>query len=270
MSSTFLKRTLRWFFNSTLSRERRRRLGSFLLNEACGDNNDDAVTNGEYAVLEQFIRSSKAPRIIFDVGANVGDWSRKFLSLAGAADSLIAFEPSPKTFQALESSLASDKRAQCINAALGEREGEAQLNVASDLSGTNSLHRRDFTGQSQTADVRIETGDAFSARKGIERIDFLKLDTEGHELAVLAGFQSMLQRRAIPLIQFEYGGTWLDARITLADAFTLLQLHGYSIAKIYPRGLQFIDQYAQSLDTFQYANFLAMLPDWKAKFSRID
>ena len=60
--------------------------------------------NGEFKLLEHV-----APACWFfvDVGANVGEWSARFLELSSACG--IAYEPSPKTFLALTSRLAGKR-----------------------------------------------------------------------------------------------------------------------------------------------------------------
>lgn len=278
---SILKSTLRWSLNTFLSRAQRRKFGAFILNEATGDNDGDAATNGEHALLRRVLaHPGTTPRIAFDVGANVGDWSRVFLNHAGNSDRVFSFEPSIPTFERLNKNIASDPRVTCVNAALSDRNGETQLHLAGDALGTNSIHRRDFshepadpaagTAANSAETIRLQTGDDFCAQHRIERIEFVKIDTEGHELAVLNGLDTMLSQHRVGLVQFEYGGTWLDAHIQLADAFRFLQSKGYCVAKIFPSGLKYYDRYEQHLDTFQFANFAAVLPESKTMWGIIE
>jgi FkbM family methyltransferase len=92
-------------------------------------------------------------------------------------------------------------------------------------SGLNSLHSRDGLeagwGIEPATDgekVHLDTIDEFVARHVIPQVDFVKIDTEGHEIDVLeGGIQSLAQER-IRCVQFEYGGTYIDARRLLKDA----------------------------------------------------
>lgn len=52
-------------------------------------------------------------------------------------------------------------------------------------------------------EVKVETGDAFCAARGIRKVDFLKVDAEGHDFEVLKGFSQMLARSDIGMLQFE-------------------------------------------------------------------
>lgn len=81
---------------------------------------------------------------------------------------------------------------------------------------------------------------------------------EGSELDVLRGAAGMLGGDRIQRIQFEYGGTYIDARILLKDIFDLLVPLGFKIHKIYPKALRPVERYDQRLETFQYQNLVAL------------
>lgn len=92
----------------------------------------------------------------------------------------------------------------------------------------------------------------------MQQIDLLKLDVEGHELDVLKGAKHMLAQGQIKRIHFEYGGTYIDARILLKNFFDLLLPLGYRCYKIYPNSLHLVERYDQVLENFQYSNWLAI------------
>jgi FkbM family methyltransferase len=50
----------------------------------------------------------------------------------------------------------------------------------------------------------IDTVDEYCKAKGIQEIDFLKIDTEGYDFRILLGAKDMLEKNAIKYIQFEY------------------------------------------------------------------
>lgn len=68
----------------------------------------------------------------------------------------------------------------------------------------------------------------------------------------------MLDQGRIHQIQFEYGGTYIDARILLKDLFDFLIPYGYRLYKIYPNELRPIECYDQRLENFQYQNWVAL------------
>jgi len=252
-----------------LSREAQQRLGRHILNRSRGEGNGDPFTNGEYALLtavKEGWRQSRVSPTLFDVGANIGEWSFAAAEGLGATARVCAFEPSPRTFELLDSRITGTRQAiTAFNFALGDIAGTAPLYVdeESAVAGTNSLHRRhaemhyglrQFVG----GQVEVRRGDNFCAEAGIERVHFLKIDTEGHEVAVLRGFKRLLELRSIDYIQFEYGSSWADARCLLRDAFEVVQPHGYGVAKLHPKGVEFFGRYDQREETYAFANYVAV------------
>lgn len=88
--------------------------------------------------------------------------------------------------------------------------------------------------------------------KSINSIDFLKIDTEGHELHVLKGFEDKLN--IVKTIQFEYGGTFLDNNIKLIDLISYLESFGFSnFSYLTNSGIQKITDFR---DHYTYCNIV--------------
>lgn len=171
------------------------------------------------------------------------------------------FEPSAFTFKKLQSS-EWPTAVKLNNLGLGERKEQLRLNIAGDGVGVNSIHvSYGVKGieMKATETIQIQTLDAYCEENGIVHINFLKIDVEGHEMAVFKGASNMLSKQGIDLIQFEYGGCNLDARVYLLDIWNLLQSYDYVIGKIYPNSILMIDKYQKNLETFRYANFIAKI-----------
>ncbi|MDB5298976.1 MAG: hypothetical protein JWO87_639 [Phycisphaerales bacterium] len=253
------------------------RLANAIHNGATGDNNGDFETNGElYVMARAAARLSGRQSVVFDVGANVGDWTVEALRRFSNFTTLYAFEPFPKTYRRLKENIAraGGEKVVAVSAGLGDAEKTLKIfSSGSDeeASKTNSLYRREGVGGTFHAqdDVQIRTGDQFCKDSNIAEVDFIKLDVEGHEMAALRGFMGMLSRKQIGCVQFEYGGTWVDARSFLIDMFQLVRPLGYAVAKVHPRGIELLGEYRQSLDNFAYANFLLLREDWVGAFDQI-
>jgi len=71
----------------------------------------------------------------------------------------------------------------------------------------------------------IKKGIDYVNSKNIKTIDFLKIDTEGYELNVLQGFDNFFEN--IKIIQFAYGGAFLDNKIKLKDVTDYLDKKGF-------------------------------------------
>ena len=224
-----------------------------------GDNNSDPSTNGEEYFLRSELRKYSPRGVVFDVGANVGEWTKYCLSVVPNLN-MHTFEPSKITFKKLKSNTWPT----CVylnNCGLGERKEQLNLNIAGDGSGMNSIHKRHGVKgvvMETTEVIDIRTLDSYCEEKRIDRINLLKVDVEGHELAVFKGAQKMLSEKRIDCIQFEYGGCNLDARVYLLDIWEHLARFGFDFYKIYPTELKLIKDYDQSKETFRYSNYLAV------------
>lgn len=86
----------------------------------------------------------------------------------------------------------------------------------------------------------------------IESVDFIKIDTEGYELHVIKGFGDKL--RHVKIIQFEYGGTFLDNKINLIEVIEYLKNKGFDKFRyLHPNGQVEI---ADFKDHYQYCNIV--------------
>ncbi len=235
------------------------RVGRVLLDKSRGDNDDNPETNGEYRLLESVFNPSTANNIVFDAGANVGEWSTYVAGLLGSDSRVYSFEPVAGTYAAL-----CDKSSVLINPvklALGDYCGESKIFTSAEYAGTNSLILNEQVGHSGKSEkVTVITGDAFCRQNNIQHINFLKIDTEGYEIGVLSGFQQMLKEGGIDFIQFEYGGTWIYSRGLLKDAFAILQERNYRIGKIHPDSVEVFGRYDPKSETFAYSNWIAVRP----------
>ena len=116
----------------------------------------------------------------------------------------------------------------------------------------------------QAEEVSVNTLDGFCKKNNISTIDFLKIDVEGNEYKVLLGAQKMIKAGKISFIQFEFGGTDIDARIFFFDFFKLLS-GNYNLYRILKNGLWPINHYKETDEIFFTTNYLAVLNDVTVK-----
>lgn len=168
-------------------------------------------------------------RRIFDVGANVGQTVVGMHALYPDAE-LLAFEPVRASYERLEQTAADLAGVQCFNLALGEADVEGQVTAR----GTATGNRVVPTATKGTQAVTIATGDAFCRERGIDHIDYLKVDTEGHELQVLRGFARMLAEFRIDLVELEAGMSWDNQKHTPFERLKgYLEPMGYLVFRFY-------------------------------------
>ena len=200
--------------------------------------------------------------VIFDIGANIGLWSQRLLQLRPAAR-VFLFEPSPHCVKRIQS--LGLLAAGLIPAAVGETPGMAVLHFSSETDGSASLHQRGdsyFRDRTyQSVEVQVTTINSVIRKSGIDFVDFIKMDIEGHELAALRGANQALQSRKVGALSFEFGSGNINSRTYFRDFWSLLHEHGFALYRVTPSGrLLFLEDYYEDCEYFRGAtNYVAQL-----------
>lgn len=142
---------------------------------------------------------------VWDVGANVGLWSLWLSAVAPAAE-LRAFEPDPANLALLRLNRERNGLAWAIRpVGLSDREGPAPFYTDPVTGATGSVEAgadwigRHYGAGREVATAELTTIDAEVSR-GARPPDLLKIDVEGHELAVLRGGLGTLRAHRPALI----------------------------------------------------------------------
>ena len=219
--------------------------------------------SGEEWVLA-YVRQNNGrakPLVVFDVGAYTGEYAGEVLAVFGDQAQVFCFEPNEATFSLLKSTHGNKENVRLYNFGLSDREESRVLYSNGEASSMASLyHRRpDYTNIAggQISRVPLTTLDLFCKGENIDRIDFLKMDVEGHELKVLKGAEEMIGSGGIRFIQFEFGDCNVYSRTYLKDFLDLLRPR-YKIFRILHRGLWPIEEYDEALEILKVTNYLAV------------
>ncbi|MFZ0565485.1 MAG: FkbM family methyltransferase [Chlamydiales bacterium] len=212
-------------------------------------------TSGEHSFLKQTIGKAKEP-VLFDVGANVGDWTKIALQI-NSSSRIYAFEPNPLPFQ----QLLKITGIKAYNQACSDHEGKRVLyDRADQTSGAHASLDREVLaslnkGVTET-EVKVVTLDSIINAEKITHIDLLKIDVEGYEYEVLKGGYKALRSEMIQTIQFEFNSMNIFRRRFLRDFQDLLP--NYEFFRLLPKGkipLRFYDPVYHEI--FSYQNIVA-------------
>ena len=258
-----------------LSRRMLWRLGKSLYLKGRGDTGNDIQTNGEEFALRQTLSrfaGTSDKLVLFDVGANVGEWTRSVLDdsveLQMAEQVQIhSFEPVPSTFETLQSQVKAHRLGDMVhlmNQAVSSEEGTADMFVVGENAGTNSMYSAENT---EAIQVEKTTIDAYCRKNGIQTIHYLKCDTEGHDMDVLRGASEMLEQERIMVFQFEYNHRWVLSRHYLKDAFDCAQGTRYTVGRITPDSMELYENWHPELERFFEANYVLIHKDALQWFS---
>lgn len=163
---------------------------------------------GERPVLERFVRAVGPDDCVWDVGAAVGTYA----CLAGncGAD-VVAFEPHPGNRQRCRENLElNDIAATVLDVALSDQNGT--MSLAEDAGVGSGMHRLAAGGAHTVETMRGDVVDAPVP-------DVLKIDVEGHEVAVLEGLGTRLNSARFVFVEChpEFGAPVADVRPLLEN-----------------------------------------------------
>ena len=138
--------------------------------------------------------------IVFDVGAHFGFFS--CYALQKGAKKIYAFEPNPYVFEILKehANIWDKEKIEPFCLALSSFEGEAELFLNNELGNASTLLKnRDNTilrlqKYEKSVKVKTTTIDRFVKENNIEKVDFIKIDTEGSEREIIKGAKETIRK----------------------------------------------------------------------------
>lgn len=194
----------------------------------------------EQALLDEWTPLLGSPKVILDVGANLGNhtlyWATKL-----DVKKIFSFEPFPANYACLRKNVKNNglNVVETVQFAVGDKCSKAHVNSFDpDNYGATSF---EYAGNSeQDDDIRVVTLDSVRDMMDIHNVDFVKIDTEGFELRVLNGMKSILEQDR-PVLWIEVGDQ------TVADILSFLSQYHYQLAKMSGANLLFLpDRLKQS------------------------
>ena len=176
-------------------------------------------------------RLARPGMVALDVGAHVGYYTRLLAQRTGADGRVIALEPNPSTHRLLQRNTSHLPTVSALQLAAAEREGSAELYDYLMMSASGSLHydeglahqqrarmgagdvapRRDSGFEMQRYRVRTAAIDDCLAALDVGRVDLVKMDIEGAELAALRGMRRTIAESPGLALVMEYNPSALAA-----------------------------------------------------------
>ena len=198
--------------------------------------------------------------IVFDIGANVGEYSDLLLNNFNIKN-LFLFEPSKKSYTELTKKYKNANNLKILNFGLSDKTEQVPFYADYEGSSGSSVYKRKlehlnitFTKQEKINLIKFD--DFYSKEINGKTIDLMKLDIEGHEYFAFEGMRNCIN--SIKLIQFEFGGTNIDSRTYFKDFYYYFNEFDFDIYRMRPKGLIKINPYKESDEYFHYSNFLAV------------
>ncbi len=154
--------------------------------------------------------------IIFDVGAHEGESILRFQKIFDKS-LIYSFEPQKLQYEKIKEYNFSNSKTS--NLALSNKNGSTEFFITKKTSNSSLIEINPNSKKAKNASIRRRinpndfiqekisiktlTGDSFCEKNNIQKIDILKIDTQGHNSQVVEGFKRMIDTKKIDIIETE-------------------------------------------------------------------
>ena len=213
--------------------------------------------SGELEAAQRML-ADKENAVFFDVGANNGEYALEIAKRLPASATIYCFEPLESMFHELSRRTRDIPNVRAANFGLSDKDEKVKLYYGESLEVLSSLYSNVPDHHTpDSVEIEVKSLDGFLESEGIDRITYLKIDVEGHELKVLEGAKNALSEGRVDNIQFEFGEGMLESRVFFRDFWEMLSPQ-FTIYRILSNGLREIGAYSRNLEIFHCVNFLAV------------
>lgn len=160
--------------------------------------------------------------IVWDVGSNIGHYTKIFSDLVGPEGTILAFEPSPINFSKLVLATQNLSNVKLFNFGLGNIKSNVLFKQGDDNIGATSRIISGSENILSSLSVPIMVPDEFIIENEFSCPDVVKIDVEGYELEVVQGLKKTLTKNKISVIGIEVHFKILEER-SLNDAPRIIE-----------------------------------------------
>ena len=165
---------------------------------------------------------------VIDVGAHIGAFTLDASRAVGEAGRVFAIEPLSQSFKLLQMNLEANKikNVATFHIAAGDHDGTVVLNIYKSSASASVGQRSEKEVRKE--EVQIRTLDSLSEEVRWPRIDFIKINVEGHELAVLEGARQIISRYSprVALDTHKFGPSQEAVVALLHESYSRVEVDG--------------------------------------------
>lgn len=204
----------------------------------------------EKKFVEYIKQFYKKPITVVDVGANLGKYT-EYLDKHINLKMSYLFEPIKSCFN----KIPKKEYYKAFNIGIGSKQDEVQFYEAEGKESHSSIVNREWLYNKPEYKINKKIIPIDRLDNIIkEKVEVLKIDTEGYELETLKGASDLLNESKIDFIQFEYGGCFKDNSVKMNDVIDFLKKYDYYIYELKDNNFEKIEWYE---DDYRWVNFYA-------------
>ena len=201
----------------------------------------DETVRTDVAQLKLVLDGVKPGDRVLDVGGHAGQYAVLFAALVGAAGRVATFEPDAAARAILEKNVALNgfgARVRVESVALSDRPGTHRF-FSRGGNSQSSLVRSGLGGAADESDVQVHevttvTLDDYLAGAGLPTPAWVKIDTEGAEVAILKGAARFLAESQATVMCELHPYAWPEFGVTFDDLLRIVHDAGRVIRYIDP------------------------------------
>ena len=141
-------------------------------------------------------------KIIFDIGAHKGESIERFKTLFSKIN-IHSFEPSNTVFEKYLTKFKNDSNVFLNNIAISNKNGSREF-FNYEYSNLSSFYKLNQFNALKKEIVKCKTIDKYTQNKNFNKIDLVKIDTQGNDINVLKGAQKTLEIVKVVLIELTH------------------------------------------------------------------
>lgn len=203
---------------------------------------------------------------VFDVGSNIGEWTNMVRQYQPNAD-IHMFEIVPDTYNRMLSNIKLDSKMFPNSFGLLDKNGTVPIKYKTTYDALSTVVTDLRLDESEMRTGLAFTGDQYVESRGIEHIDYLKLDVEGAEGLAMEGFYNTLKDGKVSILQFEYSFICVLTKWMLIDSYKFLEPLGFKLGKLYEDRIEF-REYTLMDENFIGPEYIAVHENYWSEMTR--
>ncbi|TIS57549.1 MAG: FkbM family methyltransferase [Mesorhizobium sp.] len=208
----------------------------------------------EAFLTDGYRRFLKSGDVALDIGVNHGVHFDRLKECVGATGLVVGFEPVPDFVAVVRS--RHGRGIDLRQKALSTEPGHGQFLHMTKAIGESGFKERETEGDRGTKVIQVEISTLDAEFPHTPKIDFIKIDTEGHEISALNGGRNVLARTR-PVISVEYGKpTYSLYGLTAESLYHWADESGYQISDLFGNLVQSREEWVYVCDRSYWDFFL--------------